>query len=261
MKTITIIFIGLIAHVNQPWSFDNTAVVVNAHGHTANMSIPTSAVVNHDDPWLRQWPQINNSYVIPLKGLRVRLENTRGVFSDRSQTLIDSVPPLKKLAPTCKLKREIVARAKTDDVVAYIDYRGGRVSPDMFFAEKLVFEGTEWNDGRCVACRIRYDADLRGDEARLVFTDSDNEHVLRVAGNSTVEVQNAPTVGTGFSIAGATSGHFGHHYSILQCDRAPVRPVLNGVCDKPDVCLTPSSTPTPFPTPTPFGDCTGSNYP
>jgi hypothetical protein len=261
MKTITIIFMGLIAHVNQPWSLNNTAVIPNAPGHRAEMKIPKGAMLNQDDPWFKQ--KLNQeTYVIPLQGIKVRVNKTRGVFSGLTPELIAAMPPLKTLAPLCKLKDEVRKRTTTSNLASFIDYRGGRLSPDTYFSEKLVIEDTPWKNGRCVVCRIRYEADLSGNEGEIVFTQADGtKHVARIATNSVLEVENTPVAGEGMNAhdaAAAAEGqsHFQEHYSIFKPCNRPKGLRSEEKCDKKEIC--------PFTAglaPVPFADCTNSHYP
>ena len=267
MKTITIIFMGLIAHVNQPWSLNNTAVIPNAHGHQAEMRVPKAAVLNPQDPWIKQQRIEHDSYVIPLQGLNVRVNKTRGVFAGLSPELIAAMPPLKALAPTCKLKSEVRSRTVTPDLASFIDYRGGRLTPDTYFPKKLGILNTPWSDGRCVVCKIRYEADLHGNEGEMVFIQGDGtKHTMILAGNSVLEVSNEPIPGaaeTPDQIAkdaeSPDGGHFQNHYSIFQPCNRPTAVPSNKDCDKKEICAVAAASVAHAPFP--LADCTNSHYP
>ena len=268
MKTLVIIFFGLVTHVNQPWSLDNTAVLPAAHGHAAEMSIPKSAVID-PQPWLSQFER-QTAYVIPLQGMNVRVKNTRGMFSDKRPEFFASVPRLKKLAPGLKLSRAVRRRLGSEQLSAFVNYRGGRLTTESFYAQKLIL-GSGDSSGTCVACKVRYEADLRDGEAQLVFIRGTEQNLVRIAGGSKLDVNNILTAD-----AIPSESHLGSVFSIFDggssrefergdaCDQSPLCDGLEeleafeaAMAVEAPLVEGQSVGPAPFPGP----DCTNSHYP
>jgi hypothetical protein len=273
MKTLVVIFFGLVSHVNQPWSLDNTAVLPAVHGHAAEMRVPMSAVID-PDPWLSQFRR-QTMYVIPLEGMTVRIRNTRGMFSDKRPEFFSSVPRLKKLAPGCKLSQAVRRRNQSDHLAAFVDYRGGRLTTESFYAQKLILAGGD-PTGTCVACKVRYEADLHDGEAQLIFARGNERHTVRVAGGSTLNVDNILR-----GDANPAESHFGAAFSIFEgcashdfergdaCDSSPLCDTLAEIeaaevanAAEMRVAMVAGDEqqetgPPPFPGP----DCTNSHYP
>lgn len=243
MKTLVITFLGLMVHVNQPFSLDNTVVIPRVEHHEPELRIPENAVLNPEDPWVRQFHRdLEDVYVIDLKGRKFRVKGTRGMFSDKRPTFFAAAPRLGQLARECDLREEVRKRQITDELVSYVDYRGGRLTTESYFLQVLRIESGPLAGERCVACKTRYEADLNGDRAQLVFADG---HIV-IAGNSAIEVTNVPPGGT-------SVGHFSHSYAIFKggCEGPRARP--SGPCRHTPLCKSEE----PFPD----ADCTNTNYP
>lgn len=213
MKTIIIIFFGLIVHVNQPDSFDDTAVLPAAPFHVQKMLIPVGSVLNPQDAWVQRQPQVGSNYEISLENLDVRLQGTTGTFCNKD-AIVTAVPKLPTISPRCGgLKRAVRERDNTSKLVAYVDYGAGKLSVESYFPKKLGFGKDPDKDPQsCVACRVRYEGTLAGDEALLVFTEENGTtHEIRVSKGAQLEVQNLPEYMLG--------KHFHFHYEILNdCD-------------------------------------------
>lgn len=251
MKTLVILFYGLMIHVNQPWSLSNTVVIPKVDKHATTLRIPENSLLKFGD---FQWIIDNSTkdghvYVLPLTKRKVRIEGTRGMFLDRRANWVDAAPPLKTLAPTCRLRDEVRNREITDDLIAYVDYRAGRLTPDSYFSDQLKFENTDsqWKNSHCVPCTTRYEADLDTDYAELEIDDAGTKHSIRIAGNSQLMVTNLPTETVQF-------GHFDHNFAIFKnCSS-------HATAKKGDRCTNTPGCPPP-PTPFPDADCTNSAYP
>jgi hypothetical protein len=253
MKTIIVVFAGLIAHVNQPLSFDNTAVLIRALDHEAMILIPSDSVAeNPADEWLLQFerPDELNVYRIPLADRTVRLSGTRGVFCDRPQDILDHVPRLRSLAPTCGgLKEHVRERIPDAEFASFFDYRGGELKTIDYLRNQLKSTAANGDEHyQCASCRVAYAAELRDDHAVLTFKDASGTHKIVVPAGSKIEVQNSPVLNTG--------SHFHEFYKIFEnCtadDTATVeesaRPCVRSRICNPVI-------------PYPFGDCTNSQYP
>jgi hypothetical protein len=250
MTTLVIIFWGLMVHVNQPRSLDNTVVIPRIPDHVRELRIPENAVLNPGDQWVTQFfYNASDEYRIPLENRKFRVEGTRGMFSDKHPTFFAAAPRLGQLAPHCQLRDEVRKREITEDLISYVDYRGGRLTTESYFSNRLWFSGGPLGGRHCVACKTRYEADLQSDRARLDFGEN---HVVVIAGNSAIEVRNIPdSTGTG--------DHFSHSYAIFKDDCEGYRGVADGPCKSTPVCK--YEGPEELPPPFPDADCTNTNYP
>lgn len=241
---IAIIFIGLIVQVNQPMSFDNTAVLIAADEHVQRLVIPWQSVMNPDD-WLNKQPRVGPDVEIDLAGATVRVKGTRGVFSDLKDTFTNGSPSLHTISPGCELRDEVKDRKIIPgELAAYVDFRGGEVMPESYLPKKLSFTGRD-EDARCAVCRARYEADLRGDHVTLVFkkkikkedgSEDVEKHEIEVAGGPPkavpeIRVTNRPT--------SPIARHFTSAYNIYvgKCAASQVHPlVTEHKCDEPKKC-------------------------
>ena len=236
---IFIIFIGLIAQVNQPMSFDNTAVLLDAPDHEARLIIPVQSLINPDE-WLKKQPTNGPNVEIDLKGAAVRVTGTRGVFSDLRRNFTDASPGLKTIAPGCKLRDEVRNRQIVpDELAAYVDFRGGHLFPHAYLPKKLSFTGTALEEPRCTVCRTRYEAELRGNHVTLVFkkkvtnpdgTAAIETHEIAVAGGRPKEEGGAgvPEIQISNKPPHAIEHHFKVHYNIYvgKCASEQLPPVV-----------------------------------
>ena len=221
---IFILFAGLIAQVNLPWTLDNTAVLPDAPDHVAFMRIPYGSIADPDD-WVKSYKQ-GNDVLIPLKGLVVQVKGTRGVFSGLKSEYVAASVPMHDLAPHCKLRDEVKMRKVVPgELAAYIDYRGGHMYPDTYLKKMLYFKvagNGEWTKERCAVCQVHYEAELRGTEARLVITKTDwttgkiMKEEIRVAGGTHILVSNR---------SASTDSHYGHLYKIYRSCSSCERPM------------------------------------
>lgn len=263
MHTLVVIFFGLLIHVNQPWSLDNTVVIPYLPDHKAMLTIPAAAVDETlaEHHWLAPY-RSGDAYAIPLTGRKFRIERTRGYFCDKRPNFFSAAPSLHALAPRCRLRSEVRERKTTSDLIAYVDYRGGRVTPASYFSRRLYFASTasEWKERRCVTCSVRYEADLEGDHADLLFSD---RNVIHIRGNSEIVVSNLPVQadtpddGPAGPVGHAESNHFHAHFSIYEagCHAAEAR------FDDEDTCRQSPQCPPPAANPFPDADCTNTNHP
>lgn len=243
---ILIIFVGLIAQVNQPWSFDNTAVIPVAEGHIPTMSIPLHSVIG-PDKWVTDHAADGSTVVINLMHVKVRVTGTRGIFSDLMYDYVYGSVPVGTIAPTCKLRKEVRNREYAEDIAAYIDYRGGHMMPESYLRYQLSFENTAWSIPRCAVCTAAYKAELRGDSATLLITEleeprpSNHEprtpsasaiHTIKIAPGTEVIVRNLPE-------RTVKGGHFHALLNIYEghCSESPEPTVhLALPCQNTNVC-------------------------
>lgn len=256
---LTIIFFGLIIHVNQPWSLDNTAVLPDDDHHTAVMWIPKAAVTKPAPEWIEKWCK-SDPCVIPLKNFDVRVKGTRGRFSTMSPELIAALPPLRTLAPDCRgLRVEVLDRIPGEMLLgSFIDYRGGKRDVAEHFRFEATFPGSPWEKSRCLACKVSYVAELKEGTATLVFTNKKTGDIDRVKidGDNTIEVRHLP--------GQYEKTHFGLHYRVFEPEK-PDEPCVGPApfdvpeqpCDEPTCKERQNVGPWPWPQ----AECTNSSYP
>ena len=247
---IIIIFFGLITHVNQPMSLDNTAVLPHAKHHVALLLVPRgliAPIITPEDRWLSQWVNGDGTYAIKLDGLKVRLKGTRGIFADLKETHQKHVPKLSRLVPNCsRLKAAVLNRTPNTQFSSFFDYRAGDVEPYEYFGAMAYFPDSQESSPRCVACKVKFEALLRDDHAVLVFEEKDGtKHTYQVAGNSILTVQNIPTQ--------PTKGHYVHHYTVLENCWGPALENMGECINTPKCKL--------GIVPYPGIDCANSQYP
>lgn len=224
-----IVFIGLIVQVNQPWSFDNTAVLPYAHGHVAELVVPASALADQGEVQnaFREARRVGDYFIIPLAGLDVRVTGTRGIFNKRSREYQRATPSLTKVGRCSGLRPEILRRTQTDKLASFVDVRGGRMVPHTYLACRLSFDGSDYDD-RCSVCSTRYEASLRGQYATLVFTSMSSVRKVRVLKGSELRVRNV--------VSEETAGpHFRHVYDLYEKCETPLTPIDTGRCSK-EIC-------------------------
>lgn len=251
---IAIIFIGLIVQVNQPMSFDNTAVLIGAAEHQPRLVIPWQSVMNPDDPWLSKQPRVGSDVEIDLTGATVRVKGTRGVFSDLKDTFTDGSPSLRRISPGCELRDEVKNRQIVPgELAAYVDFRGGEVMPESYLPKKIIFTGKEKNS-HCAVCRARYEADLRGDHAILIYKkkvqipdcktppcETEEKHEIQVAGGPRNAI---PEIRVSNRSSSSMARHFTKAYNIYvgKCASSQKSPTVTpDKCDEPKKCPTMSS--------------------
>ncbi|HXG59667.1 MAG TPA: hypothetical protein VNL91_11645 [Thermoanaerobaculia bacterium] len=224
-KSMIVLFVGLIAHVNFPdWQVQSTGVLLRAPGHEATLTIPDTATVrplNPGDTWIDQYKQSGGGYRVHLDDMHVRLEGTQSVATQKTAAQKRHVPNLGTIAPNCKkLNPAVRARRPDADFAAFFDYRGGTLTPLNYLREMLGFPGTKEADPRCVACYDRLDTALTGPEALLVFSPSGGAtHSYWVSPTTLVVANRHPAGGS----------HFDLYYKVLQ-SCPPVSPVADGPC-------------------------------
>ncbi len=209
---VVIVFVGLMVQVNQPWSWDNTAVLPYADKHKAELVLPTAALVDPREisEEFKDYRQVNGYFLIPLQGYDVRLKGTRGMFNRRGQDYIDATTPLSRVGGCGRLLSDIRKRNQTEQIASFFDLRGGRMVPDTYLKQRISFDGTEFRN-RCAVCSIRYEATIRGEEAVLVFTSMYGAvRRVRIRRGAQLVVRNVP------NDKDSTGDHFQHLYSIYE---------------------------------------------
>ena len=238
---IFITIMGLIVQVNQPWSFDNTLVLIEAPGHQPRLSVPISAVMNPNDAWVKANTN-GDTLTIDLTGATVRVKGTRGVFSDLTDDFMNSSPRMATIAPGCQLRPEVRRREiLKGEIAAYVDFRGGKVEPDKYLKDQLSFNG---GPAACAVCTVRYSADLRGDHVTLVYKKATETHEVLVRGGDSADAAQVPQIAitnvppAAADAAGTTPpSHFRSEFNIYvdRCVAKQIVPAKGARCDKP-VC-------------------------
>ena len=234
---LVIIFVGVIVHVNQPWSFDNTAVLPHVPSHKAELVIPKKDLANPAElDFIPHRVTNKDQVVIDLEGMDVRVKGTRGIFNRRTEDYKKAVPVLAKTGGCRKLHRAVRDREQGRSGAlasgSFVDIRGGRMVPHRYAPDRVSFHGTDFQN-RCAACSVKYEAELRGDTALLVFrigeTRGESEAAvqkLHLKKGAQITVANIPTQ--------PVDAHFEHSYEVFEQCRARLNPGTSTPCGKPE---------------------------
>lgn len=254
---LTIIFIGLIIHVNQPFSFDNTAVLPSTPHHVAKMIVRREDIANPRDAWVMSVCKVDPCEIY-LAGYTVTVTGTKGTFSRMSQHLIDAMPSVTTLAPKCGGLRDEVRdrRPGANEFAAFIEYRGGRRRLVETFRLKASFLAEPpWDGRRCLACAVAYEAETEDAYATLSFHSHAHGGVteLHVKQGKTITVENLDRHVTPPGQP-PPPNHFGYYYRIFErtnCEQ-PLPQISEEECTTP-YCERAGRFPQ--------ADCTNSTYP
>jgi hypothetical protein len=232
---VAIIFVGLIVQVNQPWSLDNTAVLPNVDDHTAEMVIQLNDLaVPQEVLQVGGQAANNNTVVVPLKGVDVRVRGTKGMFNRRTREYRESVPSLKRVGQCRTLQEQVRNREQSEALAGagFVDIRGGRMVPHSFAPARMSFQGTDFQN-RCAACSVMYEASIRGETALLEFRITPEQHAgkappyeVHLKKGAELLVRNAPNK--------YVPPHFEHTYKVFQDCGKKQAPGATLPCRKPN---------------------------
>lgn len=266
---IAIIFIGFIVQVNQPMSFDNTAVLVDAPEHQARLIIPMQSIIDPDE-WLKKQPMNGPNVEIDLDGATVRVQGTRGILSGLHDEFTNASLGLSRIAPGCKLRPEVRNRQIVPgELSAYVDFRGGEVMPDSYLPTKLSFTKNE-KDAKCTVCRVRYEATLHGAFATIVFKKTiqkpngsvgEETHEIRFAGRQPDDARGVPEITVSNMPPHVMKHHFEKAFNIYvgQCASDAIHPIVTDQpCNESKLC---PKLPKPPGEAEPGDDCTIVRHP
>jgi len=247
-STLTIIFVGLIAHVQLPNTTLSTAVLPDDHEHRAVLTFQRADATGILLPeWCAQFQPVCR---VPLTNTHVKISGLPRVKADLS-AVEELIPPLTAVA-TCKyIKSAVVRREPTPDLTAFVDYSGGSLAPRTYFKKMgMIIDLPGWDVPRCLACEIEYKVTLLDDAATVTLIHDNVERQLVFRSGSELTVSNnyrdANTAAT--SVLPPMLSYFELFEDTCQIPSvaADGRCQRSAVCDIPEL-PGPSSTQTRFP--------------
>jgi hypothetical protein len=224
-EIVTIVFIGLIAHMDLPRS--NTAVMVKADQHDPAMKI------------FRADGGVEGPY--DIDGKLVRISPGKGSSYPSRAHLRGTTPELDDITEgKCKVRKPIVDRKRDSSVFAYIDYEGGDLGA-LAYQDKMIYfaHGKRWSAPRCAACGTQLDLEVdQGKPIVITVCDVDDPNnaakqtKYTINGDDWVVFRNAPNT--------IVSGdHFLHFYELFEsCNpNDGVMVAQNKDCHRPLKCV------------------------
>jgi hypothetical protein len=262
---ITIIFYGLMAHVDLSPTRMNTAVLPVVASHrpylcvsgldmdAVSLPVPLPSFIKVPD---RNNPGCPSQYEIDLRAAKVEFDEIDETQTTYTKDYIRYVSSLSALSTCRSLKPNVANRthgggaSPVDPTIgAYVDYPGGALGVDSYFAMRGVVKTSTspWAGPQCFACKVSLTMATKGAKVGVIISRHGMMIPVRfeVRSKSKLLVTNAPS--------SAGTGHFHHHYRIFQnsctglnleptpdaCDLPPcpesVAPVAIGVSPDADV--------------------------
>lgn len=256
IKTLIIVFGGLVAHIQLPNSTVSTAALPIDKNHSATLAFFKDDIVlaPHEelDDWFGDFLGADGQYVIPLKGLHVKISGLDPKDTD-VEAVRDIMPSLLKVSSCRKLKKSVVERTPDNDF-GFVDYSGGVLMANTYFGSMgYVPNVPGWDVPRCVPCEMQLITRVVDDLATLTFINKKGAtHYVSLRPGTRIKVSNSalPNV---MVPGGHKVPHF-ETYSTLFSDSCAMNRLLGGpTCRKGGlICRTPT-----YPDP----DCTNSHYP
>lgn len=175
-STLTIIFVGLIAHVQLPGTTLSTAVLPEDHEHRAVLTFQRADVSGIPLPeWCSPFQPVCR---IPLANTHVKISGLPRVKTDL--TGVEEVIPSLTTVATCKyLASAVVRREPTPVLTAFVDYSGGSLAPRSYFKKMgAISDLPGWDVPRCLGCEIEYKATLLDDKATVTLIRGKDERQI-----------------------------------------------------------------------------------
>jgi len=256
IKTLIIVFSGLVAHIQLPNSTVSTAALPIDKHHVAILSFFKEDVVLSAyetlDPWFDDFIGANGEYVVPIKGLHVKISGIEPTDTD-AQAVRDIIPSLLKVSSCKKLKKSVINRTPDNDF-GFVDYSGGVLMANTYYGTMgYVPDVPGWDVPRCVPCQMQLITKVVDDVATLTFvTRKGATHDVSLRPGTRIAVSNGILPGP-MPSGGHKPPHF-ENYSTLFSDSCSMNRMLGGPpCRKGGLtCRTPTD---------PDPDCTNSHYP
>jgi len=209
MDTLTILFVGLIAHVLTDGGAQR-AVLVSAPQHEARLIVAAADVIEN------RGFERDARGAFKLEGEHVMIDGIPKGDATFEASYLRSVPSLTRISDGTTLIPEIETASPSDAVAAYVDLGRGTFSTADTWGSQVTFGGSK---AMCIASTIAFRAPASGD---VVFR-TDSGKTLRIKGNATVQILNDPPLG-------ANGTHF-HMYAKLMRDATKIEePVRAGSC-------------------------------
>jgi hypothetical protein len=221
---ITIIFFGIITHVDLHPAAMNTAVLPAVMHHKPYLCVSQSDIVGNPPPGnFVNAPSVTNpgcpnQYEIDLTFAKVAFKNIDETTTSYTKEYKRYVPSLSLISKCRKLKSNVRSRTHAvglgpdPKIAAYVDYPGGLLDVESYFAGrgKLDPKTNTIQDGpQCFACKVKLTMKTSAATVRVVLTKNgvQGEIPFDVLSTAILTVRNAPTQ--------ATQDHFKFHYDIF----------------------------------------------
>jgi hypothetical protein len=209
MDVLTIVFMGLIAHVLTD-SGAQRAVFVAAPSHEARLIVETADVIEN-----RGFERDANG-AFKLEGERITIEGIAKGDATFEANFLRNVPSLARISDGRTLIPEIETASPHPAVAAYLDLGRGTFSAGETYGSRAAFGNAP---AQCVASSVRFSAPTTG---AVTFVTASGKS-LRVRGGATVRISNEPPP----TVRGT---HF-HMYANLFADATTIaEPVPAGAC-------------------------------
>jgi len=209
MDTLTILFVGLIAHVLTDGGAQR-AVLVNAPQHEARLIVAAADVIEN------RGFERDARGAFKLEGEHLMIDGIPKGDAIFEASYLRSVPSLTRISDGTTLIPEIETASPSDAVSAYVDLGRGTFSTADTWGSQVTFGRTK---AMCIASTVAFRAPASGE---VVFR-TDSGKTLHIKGNATVQIFNDPPLG-------ANGTHF-HMYAKLMRDATKIEePVHAGAC-------------------------------
>ena len=209
MDTLTILFVGLIAHVLTDGGAQR-AVLVNAPQHDARLIVDAADVIEN------RGFERDARGAYKLEGEHLTIDGIPKGDATFEASYLRNVPSLTRISDGTTLIPEIESASPSEAVAAYLDLGRGTFSANETWGSSVTFGRSR---AMCIASAIAFRADNSGEVAFR----TDSGKVLRVRGSATVRVVNDPPLG-------ANGTHF-HMYAHLLRDATKLdEPERAGSC-------------------------------
>lgn len=247
-STLTVVFVGLISHVQLPNTTLSTAVLPDDHSHRALLIFKRADVIGSIDTLL--CPLVAADCRVPLANTHVMISGMPRVRTDL--TAVEEVIPSLTTISTCKyLKAAISRRVPADELTAFVDYSGGALVPRSYFKKMGVISDLPgWDVPRCMGCEVELRANLADDAATVTLVKASDTRQIVFQSGAEITVSNAYR--NADAASNAIVPPFFAYFDIFD-DRCQMpRVEVDGACQRSAVCNmpelpSPASTQSRFP--------------
>jgi hypothetical protein len=244
-ELITIIFYGIITHVDLHPAAMNTAVLPAVMYHKAYLCVSASEISGTAPtgtfiaPPSSTNPGCPNQYEIDLTYATVKFKNideNRVLYTEEYRRYVPSLTSIskcRKLKSNVRSRTHAVGMGPDTKIAAYVDYPGGILDVESYFAGRGKLDPADpdniQNGPQCFACKVKLTMATNAKTVRIILTrvGTQGEIPFDVLSMATLTVRNAPTQ--------ATQDHFKYHYDIFDSSDAGCKAVVikkaNEKCD------------------------------
>lgn len=240
--TFSVIFRGLISHVQHEFKTDTTAVLIYDQHHTPVLVVSSEDLLRwHGD--IPEPDQSGGLFSFSLERQHVRILGVRGILTRHVRGFDEHVPRLSSVLDDPdprknKVKQAVHDKEPREEVYAYFDYEDGTIEPLECYSTAVVFDPPHGDDPECLVMNTRYAVEMDSPSVKLELThlDDGTRGWIEVRRDATIRVSNR-----------AGEGNHFHMYREICTTRLIRIPTANGdkVCmdctafDKPSATRAP----------------------